>query len=594
MMSNREPQSSATERPWLRFYEPGVPSEIVIPELTVDGLLRQAAENHPTSDALIFYGSRTTFRQLDASVDRLARGLADLGVEPGDRVSLHLPTSPAFVLAFLAAARAGAVVVPVSPLLVQREIEILLAETQPRLSVSLDLLVPRVAAARRAVGDRLPRPRRGSGTVSTGIQDSLPRPLRWLYPIRARREGRWHPVQHSEEVPNLFRLLAAARGGPAGRVEVGVRPSDPVVLQPTGGTTGTPKTAILSHRNLVANAHQVAAWFVDPRMGEDRILGVLPYFHIYGLTVAMLYGLLTAAAQVLLPRFEPLACLEAIQRWRPRLFPGAPVMYAALLADPRLPRFDLRSIDACISGAAPLPLPVQEGFERATGGRVVEGYGLTEASPVTHCNPIHGTRKIGTIGVPFPSTEARVVGLETGGRPLPAGETGELVVRGPQVMAGYWNHPDETAAVLRDGWLFTGDLATMDEDGFFRIVDRRKELIKVSGVNVYPREVEEILLAHPAVAEAAVIGIPHPLRGEVPKAFVVLRPRATASEADLIGHCRANLAPYKVPVAVEFRKELPKTFVGKLLRRVLVEEERRRAEATGQSDEEEQGQLPRG
>ncbi|MER3417863.1 MAG: long-chain fatty acid--CoA ligase [Chloroflexota bacterium] len=576
MVTGPEPRSREVERPWLRFYEPGVPEEIAVPELTVDVLLRQAAEAYPSADALIFFGARTTFRRLDEDADRLARALRDLGVEPGDRVSLHLPTSPAFVLAFLGAVRAGAFVVPVSPLLVQREIEVLLAETRPRLSVALDVLVPRVAAARIAVADRLPRPRRGTGTVSSGIQDSLPRPLRWLYPLRARREGRWHPVPHSEEVPNLFRLVAVSR---AGRVEGGARPTDPVVLQPTGGTTGTPKTAILSHRNLVANAHQVAAWFVDRRSGEDRVLGVLPYFHIYGLTVAMLYALLTAAAQILLPRFEPLAVLQAIQRWRPRLFPGAPVMYAALLADPRLSRFDLRSIAACISGAAPLPLAVQEGFERATGGRVVEGYGLTEASPVTHCNPIHGTQKLGSIGVPLPSTEARIVDLETGERTLPPGETGELVVRGPQVMAGYWEHPDETAAVLRDGWLFTGDLAVMDADGFFRIVDRRKELIKVSGVNVYPREVEDVLLAHPAVAEAAVIGIPHPLRGEVPKAFVVLRPGATASAGDLVAHCRANLAPYKVPAEVEIRSELPRTFVGKLLRRVLAAEERRRSEA---------------
>ncbi len=577
MSTGAEYRSAEAERPWLRFYEPGVPAEVAVPELTVDDLLRQAAENHPGSDAVIFYGARTTFRRLDDDVDRLARALANLGVEPGDRVSLHLPTSPAFVLAFLAAVRAGAFVVPVSPLLVQREIEVLLTETRPRLSIALDVLVPRVAAARAATTALLPRPRRGSGIVSTGIQDSLPRPLRWLYPIRARREGRWHPVPHGEEVPNLFRLVAETR---VGRVDAGVRADDPVVLQPTGGTTGTPKTAILTHRNLVANAHQVAAWFVGRRSGEDRVLAVLPYFHIYGLTVAMLYGLLTAAAQVLLPRFEPLAVLQAIQRWRPRLFPGAPVMYAALLADPRLSRFDLRSIDACISGAAPLPLPVQEGFERATGGRVVEGYGLTEASPVTHCNPIHGTRKIGTIGVPFPSTDARVVDLETGERTLPPGETGELVVRGPQVMAGYWNHPDETAAVLRNGWLYTGDLATMDEDGFFRIVDRRKELIKVSGVNVYPREVEDVLLAHPAVAEAAVVGIPDPRRGEVPKAFVVLRPGAAATEADLVAHCRANLAPYKVPTQVEVRAELPRTFVGKILRRVLAEQERGRPEST--------------
>jgi long-chain acyl-CoA synthetase len=253
-------------------------------------------------------------------------------------------------------------------------------------------------------------------------------------------------------------------------------------------------------------------------------------------------------------------------------------MYATLLAHPDLRRYDLRSIEACISGAAPLPEPVQVEFERVTGGRLVEGYGLIEASPVTHCNPIHGRRKLGSIGLPFPSTEAVVVDPETRRRILPPGEPGELLIRGPQVMAGYWNRPDETAATLNDGWLATGDIATVDEEGFFRIVDRRKDLIKVSGVNVYPREVEDVLLDHPAVAEAAVIGVSHPIRGEVPKAFVVLRPGATVSDADLLAHCRANLAPYKVPAAIEFRTELPRTFVGKVLRRVLAEEEAARAE----------------
>jgi long-chain acyl-CoA synthetase len=322
----------------------------------------------------------------------------------------------------------------------------------------------------------------------------------------------------------------------------------------------------------------VAAWFTGRRAGGDRILATLPFFHIYGLTVCCLYALATASTQILLPRFDPLATLKAIHRWRPRLFPGAPVMYASLLAHPDLRRYDLRSIEACISGAAPLPEPVQVEFERVTGGRLVEGYGLTEASPVTHCNPIHGRRKLGSIGLPFPSTEAVVVDPETRRRILPPGEPGELLIRGPQVMAGYWNRPDETAATLNDGWLATGDIATVDEEGFFRIVDRRKDLIKVSGVNVYPREVEDVLLDHPAVAEAAVIGVGHPIRGEVPKAFVVLRPGATVSDADLLAHCRANLAPYKVPAAIEFRTELPRTFVGKVLRRVLAEEEAARAE----------------
>lgn len=548
------------ERPWVAHYEPGIAADVEIPAITVDGLLRQAARRTPDHTALNFIGARTSFAQLDQAADRFAHVLHGMGVNVGDRVSLHLPTSPAFVIALMGTVRAGALAVPMNPLYVERELAILFADTTPKVSVALDLLVPRL---RKVAGDGGGRPGR---LVVTGIQDSLPVPIRWLYPIKARREGRWNPQPHNEETPNLFRLL---REAPDGVMASAASPDDVAILQPTGGTTGTPKTAMLTHRNLVANACQVSAWF--PTAAEDGppiILCPLPLFHIYGLTVDMNYAMLTGGTLILLPRFDPLQVLKAAARYRPRLFPGAPTMYQTLAHHPAVGKYDLSSIEACISGAAPLSLEVQRDFEAITGGRVCEGYGLTEASPVTHCNPIHGERRNGTIGLPFPSTDARVIDSTTGA-PLANGEAGELEVRGPQVMAGYWHRPDETAAVLHDGWLRTGDIATMDADGYFTIVDRAKDLIIVGGINVYPREVEEVLMSHPAVEDAAVIGVPEDRRGEVPFAFVVLAEGATATEAELLDHCRTNLARFKVPSGIEFRKELPKTMIGKVLRKDL-------------------------
>lgn len=573
-------REASGEAAWTRFYDPGVPARVDVPDVTLDSFVRDAARRFPDRIALDFFRARTSFGQLDRAVDRFARALTSLGLAPGDRVSLHLPTSPAFVIAAQGTLRAGGIVVPVNPLYVEREVAGILADTTPRFSVALDLVLPRVRAGRSAAG--LPA---DGAIMAVGLQDMLPRPLRWLYPLRARREGRWAPVPHSETTPAFFRTLA---GSPDGPFQSRADPDDPAVLQATGGTTGIPKAAILTHRNLVANAVQVAAWFKGPPDRPDRVLGVLPYFHIYGLTVAMDYALLLGYTQVMLPRFDVLPVLKAIARTKPHFFPGAPIMYAALSDHPDRAKYDLRSIDACISGSAPLPAAVQERFELATGGRLVEGYGLSEASPVTHCNPVLGHRRPGTIGLPFPSTEAQVVDLETGTRPLPPGEPGELRVRGPQVMAGYWNRPDETALVLRDGWLYTGDIATIDQDGYATIVDRRKDLIIVGGMNVYPREIEEILQRHPAVAEAAVIGVRVEDRGEVPQAFVVLRPGMQATPDEIVEHCFQNLARFKVPRLVEIREELPRTFVGKVLRRVLAEEQRARG-AGGQPDRSETG-----
>src|SRR5437660_924373 len=360
---------------------------------------------------------------------------------------------------------------------------------------------------------------------------------------------------------------------PADSVQTPANPDDVAVLQYTGGTTGTPKGAMLTHRNLVANAVQCAAWFVTGAHGPERVLGAIPLFHVYGLTAVMLLSIVKGGEVILYPNPRDIgAILKLIHKTKPSLFPGVPTMYISIILHPNLAKYDLRSVRVCVSGAAPLPNEVRKQFEAATGGRIVEGYGLTEASPVTHCNPINGIVKE-CIGIPFPDTDAKLVDPEDGSREVPPGEIGELAVRGPQVMKGYWNHPEETAAVLRNGWLLTGDIAKMDEDGYFSIVDRKKDLILCSGYNVYPREVEEVLFMHPAVAEAAAIGVPDAYRGESVKSFVVLKGGMRATEDEIVAFCKERLAAFKVPKAVEFTTDLPKSLVGKVLRRELRERE---------------------
>ena len=557
---------SSVARPWLAHYDPGVPRDVEVPAGTLDALARRAAERDPAGVAADFLGARMSFAELDDAIDRFARALAGMGLRAGQRVSLHLPTCPAFVIALLGTMRAGAIAVPMNPLYTEPELAGLMGQTTPAFSVALDLVQPRVSAARTVAGGEAA----DAPIVCIGIHQMLPAPIRWLYPLKARREGRWKPLKDTPATPSLPALLART---PAGPVAAAGRPEDPALLQPTGGTTGLPKFATLSHRNLLANTAQVAAWLaVEPRRG-DAMLCALPYFHIYGLTVAMSFSLMGAMTQLMLPRFEPEQVLKTAARRRPRFFPGAPIMYAAVADHPRAGRYDLTSIECCVSGSAPLSPELQRRFEAATGARMVEGYGLSEASPVTHCNPLDGEQRSGSIGLPFPSTDARIVDLETRSREVEPGEPGELHVRGPQVMEGYWGLPEATAAALRDGWLATGDVATVDRDGYFRIVDRLKDLIIVGGLNVYPREVEEVLMAHPAVDQAAVVAMADARHGEVPRAVCTLRPGATATPEELIDHCAANLARYKVPWRVELRDELPMTFIGKVLRRELGEEQ---------------------
>ncbi|MBV8713867.1 MAG: long-chain fatty acid--CoA ligase [Chloroflexi bacterium] len=553
-------------RTWISSYDPGVPADVDVPDEPLHVGLGRAAQAYPERVAIRFYGRSVTYRELDALANRFANALIGLGVRPGERVALLMPNCPQMVLAYYGGLRAGAVMVPTSPLYVESEVEHQLADSGASVVICLSALFGRVQSVR----PHLPDLRQ---VIVTNIKDFFPTRLRVLFSLtRERRDGHRARLPRDGRTFWLKTLLARAGGSDPG---VTVSANDLALLQHTGGTTGVAKGAMLTHRNLVANTLQVRAWFgplANPD-GSDIVLGVLPLFHIYAMTTIMNFSVYGGGTMVLQPRFVVDDVLKAIQRERAQLLPGVPTMYMAINNAKHLAHYNLRSLKGAISGAAPLPLDVQRRFEELTGARLIEGYGLTEASPVTHCVPLGRGHAPGSIGVPLPSTDAAVFDQETGTRQLPPGEVGELAVRGPQIMQGYWNRPEETAQVLRDGWLFTGDIAREDADGFFSIVDRKKDMIITGGMNVYPRDVEEPLYAHPKVREAVAVGVPDERWGEAVKVYIVLRDGQTATEQEILDYCHSRMARYKVPKLVEFRKELPKSMVGKVLRRQLVAEE---------------------
>ena len=564
------------DRPWLASYEDGVPADITVPDYPVTHNLIASAESYPERPAMIFGNivEPLSDRLMDACITyadtlklvrRLASGLHDMGVRRGDRVAIHLPNCPQFPISYYATLMLGAIAVPCNPTYVARELEHQVVDSGAETIITLSLTYPIVQDIR----DRTPLKR----VVVTNVKEYFPPLLRLLFTIAMeRKEGhRQNTTGHAGTVWFQDVLSSARDDFPQTHVD----PDDTAVLMYTGGTTGVPKGAQLTHRNIQANAEQVQAWLVRLVKGREVIMTSLPLFHSYGMTTCMNLGFRTASTLILIVNPRSLShVIKSIGKHHPTLYPEVPAMYVAVNNHPQIHDFDCSSIWACISGAAPLPVEVQQQFQELTGGRLVEGFGLSEASPVTHANPIHGENRLGTVGLPFPSTEARIVDTDTGMHEVAPDRIGELLVRGPQVMSGYWNKPDETALVLNDGWLSTGDLATMDAEGYFRIVDRKKDMILgAGGFNVYPREIEDVLYEHPKVKAAAAVGIPVPNKGERPKAYVVLKDRTTASEQELIEFCRANLARYKVPRYIEFRDELPTTMVGKVLRRVLLEEE---------------------
>ncbi|HVL89241.1 MAG TPA: long-chain fatty acid--CoA ligase [Actinomycetota bacterium] len=553
---------------WLKNYPPGIPHSIEYPLVPVTAMLDEAASRYPSAPAMDFQGARTTYSQLKQTVDRFASALASLGVSKGTRVGLILPNVPQNVIAYYAAMRLGAIVVENNPMYTERELAHQLDDAGVEVLVTLDLFYDKVKALR----PELPKLRE---VVVTDVFDGLQGLKAKLGRLLKGKELS-KPVPASEPVKQFRDLV---KNGSPNIAQANINPKeDLALLQYTGGTTGLSKGVMLTHYNLVANAHMLKAWLPGTQPGREVIVCALPIFHSYGQTVCMNVGILLAGMLVLVPNPRDLdGLLKTIDRTKPTLFPGVPTLYINLLAHPEIGKYDMKSIRACVSGAAPLPIDVQEEWERVTGGKIVEGYGLSETSPSTHANPIEGKRKIGTIGLPMPDTRCKLVDVNDPTKEIEAPGPGELCIKGPQVMQGYWNRPEETAETIRGGWLHTGDIAEVDDEGYFKIVDRKKEMIIVGGFNVYPRDVEEVLFQHPKIQEAAVAGIPSKKSGEMVKAYIVLKPGETATEDEIEAFCRERLTAYKVPKAFEFRAELPKTMIGKVLRRVLVEEEKAKA-----------------
>jgi long-chain acyl-CoA synthetase len=555
------------EKPWLKSYEPQVAPTLEYPDRPLQDNLTASARKYPAATATIFMDAKLTYTQLDALVDRFAAALQGLGVKKGDRVALFAANCPQYVIGYYGALRAGAIVVAFNPLYAAPEVEHQLKDSGAETMLVMSRLYPVLKKVRANTPLK--------HVIVTNIKEYFPPLLKLLFTVaKEKHEGDRQDISGDPNTYWFQDLLAKAPPKPR---PVEVKPGDTAVLLYTGGTTGVPKGAELSHANMMANAVMCRHWLHDSQEAKEVVLTALPLYHSYGMTTCMNFGVYAAAAMLLVPNPRDIpGMMKMINKHHPTLFPGVPTMYVAFNNFPDITKYNVKSIRACLSGAAGLPVEVQTRFQELTGGRLVEGYGLSEASPVTHANPVFGKNKIGTIGLPWPDTEAKIVDLETGTKEMPVGESGELVIRGPQVMKGYWNMPKETAVTLRDGWLYTGDIAVMDEEGYFKIVDRKKDMIIAGGFNIYPRDVEEVLYQHPKVKEAVVAGIPDPYRGETVKAYIVLKEGETATEEEIIEFCRDKMARYKVPTVVEFRAQLPKTMVGKILRRMLVEEEKKK------------------
>jgi long-chain acyl-CoA synthetase len=548
--------------PWLAAYPAKVRWDQEFPPMRLDALFDAAAARFPDRPALDFLGRKFSYREVADLVARAAAGLQQADVGKGSRVGLFLPNCPYFPVLFYAALKAGATVVSVNPLYAEPEVRALIADAGIEIMATLDLEALYRPLSRMLEETPLRR------IVVCSMADALPFPKRELFRLLKRKTLAAWPKdpRHLD-----FADLVANDGRPR---DVAIDPvRDVAVLQYTGGTTGTPKAAMLTHQNLAANTRQCLAWFCDTEPGAERVLAVLPFFHVFAMTTAMNYGFAAGAEIVMLPRFELKTLLKAIQATRPTIFAGVPTIFTAINNAAAVKRYDLSSIKCCISGGAPLPVEVKAAFEKLTGCVLVEGYGLSEASPVAVCNPFGGENRAGSIGLPLPGTTVEIVSLDDGDSVLPVGERGEICIRGPQVMAGYWNRPEETAQALRGGRLHTGDVGYVDTAGYVYLVDRVKDLILCSGYNVYPRNIEEAVYRHPEVAECCAIGVPDPYRGETVKLFVVRRPGATLTEKTLCDFLKGELSPIELPKLVEFRDALPKTAIGKISRKLLAAEE---------------------
>ena len=557
------------DKPWLAHYDKGVPHAIEIPNVPLFHFLDESARKYPDRACTIFKGAVITYKEMNAITDRVAAGLVDMGVKKGDRVGIFMPNSPQFVMAFFGILKAGGVVVATNPLYTAPEIEHQASDAGIEYMFVMTNFYNTIKKAQPKT--------RIKKLIVTNLKETLPPLLRVLFTLLREKKGGFKIEGGLKDGDIWFQdLLAQHKDAPRPKLEVG--PDDTALFQYSGGTTGVSKGAVALHRNVVANTLQIKAWLVTSNDGQEVYLMAIPLFHVYGMVAGLGIAIASGASMVMVPNPRDLKdVLENISKHKATVFPGVPAMYNGINNHPdvKAGKYELSSIKVCISGSAALMRETKEEFERLTGGKIFEAYGLSEAPTGTHGNPLLGVNKTGSIGMPFPNMDCRVVSLDDGETDLLQGEIGELLLNGPQVMKGYHNMPTETANSLRkdkDGkvWLYTGDIVRMDEDGYFYIVDRKKELIKPGGFQVWPREVEEAIMDYPKVLEVGVAGIPDPYRGETVKAWIVLKPGETATAEDIKAFCKERLAAYKVPTHYEFRAELPKTTVGKILRRELV------------------------
>ena len=556
------------DKPWLAHYEEGVPENVDFEEKCIPEFLERSASKFPDNMALLFQGYKVTYRELKNMVDRFATCLHDFGIRKGDSVAILLPNVIPCAVSYYAILKIGGIAVMNNPLYSDRELEHQFNDSGAKLLITLDLLGNRMIDLRPKTQIKQ--------IVYASIGNYLPFPKNLLFPLVAKKKKLAADVKPAEDVFKWKEVLAQTSPNPP-KVELSF--DDTAMYQYTGGTTGVSKGATLTHGNLSKNVQQSRAWFPSFNEGEEIMLGALPFFHVFGLTVAMNFAIFMGWGDILVPKPQPEPLLEAIGKFKPTFAPLVPTMYIGMLSHPNINQTDISSIKGCFSGSAPLPLEVIKDFENKTGAVIVEGFGLTESTPVTHINPFAGgKRKVGSIGTPIPNTECRIVDLNDGATDMPVGETGELIIKGPQVMKDYRNNPEETAKTLKDGWLYTGDIAMMDKEGYFFIVDRKKDMIISGGHNVYPRDIEEVFFEHPKVLEATAIGVPHPTRGEQVKVFVVPKEGETPTEEELMEYCKTKLAKYKLPTEIEFRDELPKTNVGKVLKKNLRAEEMEKKE----------------
>ena len=562
---------------WTKNYDEGVPTHIDYPQKPLFHFLEEGAEKHPDKTCTIFKGATISYKEMDEITDTLAGALADLGVKKGDRVGIFMPNTPQFVMAYFGVLKAGGVVVASNPLYTATEI----AHQANDAGIEVMLVMSNFYKTVKSAQEKT----KVKTVIVTNLKETLPALTRVLFTLAVEKKG-GHRIEGGLAEGDIWMKDLLAKYTPADRPKLDIGPDDSCLFQYSGGTTGVPKAAVALHRNIVANSLQIKNWMTNINSDGEVVLMAIPLFHVYGMVAGMNFGLATGSSLVMVPNPRDLKdVLENISKHKASIFPAVPTLYNAINNHPDVlaGKYDLTSIKACISGSAPLMRETKEKFEELTGGRVFEGYGLSEAPTATHCNPMLGENKTGSIGMPLPDVNCKIISLDDGETEMETGEIGEIIIQGPQVMHGYHNMPTETANSLRerDGetWLYTGDIARVDEDGYFYIVDRKKELMKPGGFQVWPREVEEAISDHPKVLEVGVAGIPDPYRGETVKAWVVVKPGETLTVEEVRDFAKEKLAKYKVPSHVEFRDELPKTTVGKILRRELV---RQHKEAEGE------------